>query len=181
MPIHDWTRVDAGIFHHFHYLWIGAITRVLNQHLLPAEYYALAEQQGAGLEPDVLTLRAGAASGPDEDPTERPMARRPDQGNGAERAAGGLLVVDPRVTIRAETDVAGQDYVRPVDKLLTLAAYESGAGLRAFVEPAPGGDLLIDMPLYLEPGQYVVVPLEETYQNAFDDVPRRWRMVLKRG
>ena len=27
MPIHDWTRVDAGIFHHFHQRWIGATTR----------------------------------------------------------------------------------------------------------------------------------------------------------
>jgi hypothetical protein len=28
MPIHDWTRVDAGIFHHFHQQWIVAITKV---------------------------------------------------------------------------------------------------------------------------------------------------------
>ena len=30
---------------------------VLNQRLLPGDYYALAEQQGAGFEPDVLTLK----------------------------------------------------------------------------------------------------------------------------
>jgi hypothetical protein len=34
------------------------------------------------------------------------------------------------------------------------------------------------MPLYLEPGGYVLVPLEATYQAAFDAVPRRWRRVL---
>ena len=61
MPIHDWTRVDAGIFHHFHQRWIGVVTDVLNQRLLPTEYYALAEQQGAGFEPDVLTLKASEA------------------------------------------------------------------------------------------------------------------------
>ena len=22
MPIHDWSKVDAGIFHHFHHAWI---------------------------------------------------------------------------------------------------------------------------------------------------------------
>ena len=60
MPIHDWTRVDAGIFHHFHQRWIGALTDVLNQRLLPSEYYALAEQQGAGFEPDVLTLKSSS-------------------------------------------------------------------------------------------------------------------------
>ena len=58
MPIHDWARVDAGIFHHFHQRWVGSITDVLNHRVLPGEYYALAEQQGAGFEPDVLTLKA---------------------------------------------------------------------------------------------------------------------------
>ena len=67
MPIHDWTRVDAGIFHHFHQRWIVAITDVLNRRLLPAEYYALAEQQGAGFEPDILTLKAGGEFEPDDE------------------------------------------------------------------------------------------------------------------
>jgi hypothetical protein len=35
------------------------------------------------------------------------------------------------------------------------------------------------MPLYLEPGRYVEVPLAETYQAAFDDVPRRWRVMIE--
>jgi len=48
MPMHDWTRVDAGIFHAFHHDWITEIARALNRGLLPAEYYALAEQQAAG-------------------------------------------------------------------------------------------------------------------------------------
>ena len=39
MPIHDWVRVDAGISHHFHQRWVGAITDVLNQRLLPGDYY----------------------------------------------------------------------------------------------------------------------------------------------
>jgi hypothetical protein len=73
--------------------------------MLPSEYADLAEQQSAGFEPDVLTLGAGAASEFDEGPAERPMAQRPGQGNGAERAAGGVLVVGPTVTIRAETDL----------------------------------------------------------------------------
>jgi hypothetical protein len=258
MPIHDWTRVDAGIFHDFHHSWIRAIKRVLNERVLPAEYYALAEQHGAGFEPDVLTLRAGVASASDEGPTDRPAARRTEQGNGPENGPGGLKVAEPRVKFRAETDlefyrrkqnvvavrhvsgdelvavveivskgnksgrtpfedfvrkavrllqhrvhllivdlqpptprdpqgihgaiwdaVAGQDYVRPEDEPLTLAAYESGASIRAFVEPVAVSDPLIDMPLYLEPSRYVAVPLEETYRNAFDDVPRRWRRVLE--
>src|SRR5205807_1734410 len=57
MPIHDWTRVDAGIFHAFHHDWITEVSRVLNRGLLPAEYYALPEQIAGGLGPDVLPLR----------------------------------------------------------------------------------------------------------------------------
>lgn len=57
MAIHDWRRVDAGIFHHFHHSWIEEIHRVLNGGLLPPDYYALAEQIAGGLGPDVLTLQ----------------------------------------------------------------------------------------------------------------------------
>jgi hypothetical protein len=56
MPIHDWSRVEAGVFHHFHQRWIAAICDVLNEGLLPDEYYALAEQYANGRIPDVLTL-----------------------------------------------------------------------------------------------------------------------------
>ena len=56
MPIHDWTRVDAGIFHHFHLSWIDAIARALNGGLLSPDYYALAEQITGNMIPDVLTL-----------------------------------------------------------------------------------------------------------------------------
>jgi hypothetical protein len=40
MPIHDWTSVEAGIFHAFHHDWITEISRALNRGLLPAEYEA---------------------------------------------------------------------------------------------------------------------------------------------
>jgi hypothetical protein len=63
MPIHDWTRVDAGIFHFFHQGWIFEISRALNGGLLPPSYYALAEQIAGGFGPDVLTLRRPASNG----------------------------------------------------------------------------------------------------------------------
>jgi hypothetical protein len=58
MPIHDWTRVSAGIFHDFHVAWIGEIRNALNGGLLPSDYYALAEQIAGPMGPDVLTLQA---------------------------------------------------------------------------------------------------------------------------
>jgi hypothetical protein len=57
MPMHDWTLVEAGIFHAFHHRWISAISDTLNTGLLPPDYYALPEQQAAGFGPDVLTLQ----------------------------------------------------------------------------------------------------------------------------
>ena len=63
MPIHDWTRVEAGIFHDFHHGWIEEIKRALNAGLLPDDYYALAEQHASRFEPDVLTLQERLGEG----------------------------------------------------------------------------------------------------------------------
>src|SRR5437762_261041 len=58
MPVHDWTRVEAGIFHDFHVAWIPEIQKALNGGLLPEGYYALAEQHAGRAIADVLTLHA---------------------------------------------------------------------------------------------------------------------------
>ena len=52
-PVHDRSRVGAGIFHDFHHAWIEEIKRALNTGLLPADYYTMAEQHAAGFGPDV--------------------------------------------------------------------------------------------------------------------------------
>jgi hypothetical protein len=57
MPIHDWTRVDAGLFHAFHQRWISALCDAFNGGRLPSDYFALPEQRAGGPIPDVLTLR----------------------------------------------------------------------------------------------------------------------------
>ena len=40
MPMHDWPRLDAGLFHAFHHGWISEIHRALLKRL-PPEYYSL--------------------------------------------------------------------------------------------------------------------------------------------
>jgi hypothetical protein len=62
---------------------------------------------------------------------------------------------------------------------LTLAAYSAGRVKTAYVEPVAVGDVLPDMPLFLDPESYVSLPLEATYQAAWRGVPRRWRPVLE--
>jgi len=86
MPTHDWTRVEAGIFHDFHTVWIGAIRNSLNEGLLPSGYYALAEQHAGKMISDVLTLHTAEAA-PDELPPLPPDT-------------GGIAVAEapPRVT-----------------------------------------------------------------------------------
>jgi Protein of unknown function (DUF4058) len=57
-PVHDWTRVEAGIFHDFHLVWTAALRNALNEGLLPQGFYALAEQHAGRLIPDLLALHA---------------------------------------------------------------------------------------------------------------------------
>lgn len=63
MPIHDWTRVGANRFHHFHQDWTVEIARSLNRGLLPDGYFAMAEQITGGPEPDVVTLSVPVTPG----------------------------------------------------------------------------------------------------------------------
>jgi hypothetical protein len=63
MPVHDWTRVDAGLFHSFHQRWIGSLCDSLNAGGLPPDYFALAEQSIRGPVPDVLALRLSTSQG----------------------------------------------------------------------------------------------------------------------
>jgi hypothetical protein len=222
MPIHDWTRVDAGIFHDFYLDWIFTIKRALNDGVLPAGYYALAEQIAGGLHPDVLTLER--APPPSPSAPERYAQKRSrlairhvsgDQvvavleivspGNKASRpalralvdkaveflhAGVHLLIIDlfppgPRdpqgIHKAIWSEILDDDFRLPADKPLTLVAYAAGLVKRAYIEPVAVGDVLPDMPVFLEPDIYVLVPLESTYQAAFDAVPRRWREELEKA
>jgi hypothetical protein len=64
MPIHDWSRVEAGIFHHFHQAWTIEISDALNGGGLPPDYFAMAEQIVSGPIPDVVTLQRRRQSRP---------------------------------------------------------------------------------------------------------------------
>jgi hypothetical protein len=101
MPVHDWTRVDAGIFHAFHHGWIEELSRVLNGGILPDDYYALPEQHAAGFGPDVLTLQ-----GPEDEPQALPApAQAGGPATGPEGGQSALLVAEPRLAPTAETDM----------------------------------------------------------------------------
>jgi hypothetical protein len=243
MPIHDWTRVDAGIFHSFHHRWISAISDALNAGLLPPDHYALAERIAGGLGPDVLTL-------------QRPTK---DVANGGDSPAGvAVATVPPKVQyhLRAESDlyaakakavvirhisshrvIAVVEIVSPgnknsrhgvrsfvsktvellqagihlllldlfpigprdpqgihkliwdefidhefalsADKPLSVMAYIGGTFPEVFLEPLAVGLPLPEMPVFLDPDIYVPLPLQATYDVAWQALPSFWRDVVQ--
>ena len=131
MPIHDWTRVDAGLFHAFRQRWISAQCDALNTGILPPDYFALPEQRIQGPIPDVLTLK---------------LSSRPE---GQLHDAAGLTVAaaPPRTRLirRKEADVYadkanritvrhGHGNVVAVIEIVSPGNKASRAEFRAFVE-----------------------------------------------
>lgn len=99
-----------------------------------------------------------------------------------------LLIVDPIQPGKYDPDgihaaiwgeIHDDPFVLPPEKPLTLVSYESAGYARAYIETIGVGDSLPDMPLFLAPDEWVSVPLEKTYNAAFDAVPNRWRKVLE--
>jgi hypothetical protein len=230
MPVHDWTHVDARIFHDFHQRWIVALTNILNGGVLPADFYALVEQHGVGglarwpgdlagvlvTEP-ITRVRAESdlefyrrkqsvaavrhASGDELVAVVEVVPKGNKSGRAAfdsfvnkvtEFLAHGIhmLIIDlqpptsrdPQGLHGAIWDaLVGEPYTAPADKPLTLAAYESAGSIRAYAEPIAVGDRLPPMPLFLSARRHVRVPIEETYQTAWESVPHRWRDVIVRS
>jgi hypothetical protein len=99
-----------------------------------------------------------------------------------------LIIIDPCPPRRRDPngihaaiweEVQDERFPLPADKPLTLVAYECGPTTRAYIETVAVGDPLPNMPLSLEPDGCVLVPLEATYQTAFNVLPWRWRNVLE--
>lgn len=56
MPLHDWTRVPAGLFHDFHQSWSVRTKDALNAGRLPKGFSAFVEQRTGPVEGDVLAI-----------------------------------------------------------------------------------------------------------------------------
>jgi Protein of unknown function (DUF4058) len=241
MPIHDWTRVDAGLFHHFHERWIAALCDTLNGGLLPTGFVALADQVAGGPIPDVLTLNRRPKGPGKGEPTgglavappprarfvdaieEDTYARRANRvriqhrhgevvavieivspGNKNTRTALRafvrkasdllwqgihLLVVDlfppsdrdPQGIHKAIWDeIAERQFELPPDKPLTVAGYRAVPTKTAYVEPvAVGDDLPGGLPIFLTEDDYVLAPLEETYQTSWVVFPADFKELLE--
>jgi hypothetical protein len=126
MPMHDWTKVEEGIFHAFHHRWISALSDALNGGKLPSDYYALPEQDVTGFGPDLLTRQGPVAE------------QHPSVGGGVATAT--LLQSRPRTRFTAETDA--EFYRRKKSRIVAMLEIVSsgnkstGRAFRAFVDKA---------------------------------------------
>lgn len=129
MPIHDWTRLEPGDFHHFHQTWNPLIAAALNGGLLPPGYMALAEQVTGRPIPDVVTLHSrpsksdpGGVAVQSAPPTARHIARF-EKINYAKRA--------DHVVIRH-----GRGKVVAIIEIVSPGNKNSRNAIRTFVEKA---------------------------------------------
>ena len=99
MPAHDWTRVDAGVFHAFHNAWITHLQDSLNDGRLPEGFYALGEQRSGDFGPDVLTLEFGTHS-------DGPVA---EHWQNADQESGTVLLTDAPPKTRYEMECEKDD------------------------------------------------------------------------
>lgn len=237
MPMHDWTRVGAWLYHDFHTLWIGTIRRALNDGRMPPGYYALAEQTTRTMGPDVIALerkepgespRGSQAVGGSVGVTVRASAKpqspafRPKRvavrhttgdrvvaiielvspGNKDSRhavrqfarkvvrpvhAGVHVLFVDPFPPRAGDPHgmhnvvwpmLNGDPHHFPPDTPLLAAGYEAVDPTVCYLTPFAVGRPLPDMPVFLEPGLSVTLPLEATYAAAFADVLPMHRQML---
>ncbi|MDB5389849.1 MAG: hypothetical protein JWM11_5495 [Planctomycetaceae bacterium] len=243
MPLHDWNRVPAGLFHHFHQHWSIEITTTLNRGRLPKGLSALVEQRAGPKEPDVLAIegwnhrnrldpemKGGVAT--QIQPVTRIVRRSANEiysdranrivikhqlgrivavieilspGNKDSRSALRdfvektidflrvgihVLVVDifpptPRDPFGIHKaiwdEILDEEFTFPTGKDRILASYQSSGEQTAYVEPIAVGDSLPDMPLFLIEDLHVMVPLELTYQAAWDASPEALRLAVETG
>jgi hypothetical protein len=59
----------------------------------------------------------------------------------------------------------------PPGEPLTVVSYTGGPTPHAYLDTVAVGDRLPNMPLFLTPDEYVNVPLEETYMQAYETMP----------
>jgi Protein of unknown function (DUF4058) len=123
MSVHNWQKVYAGLFHHFHQSWTMRICDALNQGIMPKGYYALVESHALGVVPDVLTLNRRESDDVDSGP---PMAK------------GGIAILDapPQAAIISEVE----EEAIYVEKANRIKIHRSGGDLVSVIELVSPGN-----------------------------------------
>lgn len=185
MPIHDWTRVEPDVFHAFRHRWLGALCDALNAGSLPDDHFAVVEPVRAS---DRIAVRHRDGRlvaiveivAPRDKADEAAVRGFVEAMGQAIHQRVHVLVVDPFPP--GPHDPRGihgaiwealeeEDFELPADRPLIAASYDSGPIPVTYVEPLAIGEVLPEMPIFLEPGSYVPAPLEAGYQAAWEAFP----------
>jgi hypothetical protein len=78
-------------------------------------------------------------------------------------------------------EIVEEDFTFPPGKDRVLVSYESGVEQGAYIQPVAVGEVLPDMPLFLMEGAHLPVPLEETYQTAWEASAEEMRRAVETG
>ncbi|MCI0380782.1 MAG: DUF4058 family protein [Gemmataceae bacterium] len=156
MPVHNWTLVDAGIFHDFHCSWIVHLKESLNDGVLPEGYYALAEQKAHIVIPDVITLeRRGAQFDDRKSPSGRALAETPPRVKLTLRPSE-MAAYRARQRVMTIRHVSGDEIVALLE-VVSPANKDRRASVRDFVQKAVSAmkqgihHLILDL---LPPGEH---------------------------
>ena len=140
LPVHDWTRVTAGVFHSFHNEWIAQLAHILNRGGLPRRYYALAEQQTGHAEPDLLTLKSDDLAAAD-------AGGAGDEAEPFSSPGGGLALAPPLPQTSVVDALEDLDIYAQRQRVLTIRS-ATGDDVVAILEVASPGNK--DRPLSVE-------------------------------
>jgi hypothetical protein len=209
MPIHDWSQIDHGIFHHFHQAWTIEIINILNGGLLPPGFFALvadAPHQARYItsgESEPYVARANQIAirhqlgqivavieivSPGNKSSQYAMRKFTEKTYELLQQGIHLLIVDlfppsprdPQGIHKAIWDnIWEEPFQLPPDKQLAVASYFAGVPITAYVDPVGVGDLLPSLPIFLDTGFYVPAPLETTYQTTWQECPVEVRELVE--
>jgi hypothetical protein len=99
-----------------------------------------------------------------------------------------LLVVDPFPPTTRDPnglhaliwrEITDEPFQLPTDRPLTIASYQTSPIKTAWVEPLAAGQLLPTMPLFLRDQYYVNLPLEDSYQQTWDVLPKELKRMIE--
>lgn len=99
-----------------------------------------------------------------------------------------VLVIDPFPPTRHDPqgihglmweELGEPPFDLPADRRLTMVSYCAKSPIMAYVEPTRVRLALTERPMFLTKTQYIRMPLEATYMQAWAGVPQRWRSVVE--
>lgn len=209
MPMHDWAKVEPALYHHFRQQWSVAICNAVNMALRGTPFSALLESEPETN--DLLQRANRVAIrhrlgevvciieivSPGNKATRGAVAQFVDKTLEFLRGGVNVLLVDPfapgprdphslHKLVWDEVSADDVPFELPADEPLLLASYRAGDDLAqlppvAFIEPARVGAALPDMAAWLDPDEYVYVPLERAYCAAWEACPADYRYLVEHG